>query len=106
MNLVPARIDAGAVLLGGTALATGVQLPPGEVTLGFRPEDLVPGARGLVLAVSYVEELGASRLIHGTHDGVPILAAAASDAPLGASMSFGVRPEHLHYFDPRSGMRC
>ncbi len=106
MNLVPARIDGGAVRLGATTLATGVPRPPGEVTLGFRPEDLIPGAGGLELAVTYVEELGASRLIHGTHDGVPVLAAAPSDAPIGASMSFGVKTEHLHYFDPRSGMRC
>jgi ABC-type sugar transport system ATPase subunit len=105
MNLVPARIDGGAVRLGATTLATGVPRPPGEVTLGFRPEDLIPGAGGLELAVTYVEELGASRLIHGTHDGVPVLAAAPSDAPIGASMSFGVRTEQLHYFDPRSGMR-
>jgi sn-glycerol 3-phosphate transport system ATP-binding protein len=105
MNLVSARIDGGAVLLGGATVATGVQLPPGEVTLGFRPEDLVPGGRGLDLRVTYVEELGASRLVHGTHDGVAILAVAPPDAPLEATMSFSLRPEYLHYFHPQSGLR-
>jgi sn-glycerol 3-phosphate transport system ATP-binding protein len=105
MNLVPARIEGGAVRLGGTTLATGVQRPAGEVTLGFRPEDLVPGAGGLEVAVTYVEELGASRLIHGSRDGVSILAVAPPDMPLGETASFGIRPDLLHFFDPASGVR-
>jgi sn-glycerol 3-phosphate transport system ATP-binding protein len=105
MNLVPARIDGGAVLLGGTTIATNVPHAPGQVTLGFRPEDLVPGDRGLELQVTYVEELGASRLVHGTHDGVAILAVAPPDTPLRTTMSFGLRPECLHYFEPQSGLR-
>jgi sn-glycerol 3-phosphate transport system ATP-binding protein len=105
MNLVPARIEGGAVRLGGTTLATGVQRPAGEVTLGFRPEDLVPGGGGLGVAVTYVEELGASRLIHGSRDGVSILAVAPPDMPLGETASFGIRPDLLHFFDPASGVR-
>jgi sn-glycerol 3-phosphate transport system ATP-binding protein len=105
MNLVPARINGGAVRLGGATVATGVSLPQGEITLGLRPEDLVPGTGGLDLAVTYVEELGASRLIHGTHDDVPIVAAVPADAPLGETMSFEVRCDLLHFFDPKSGRR-
>jgi sn-glycerol 3-phosphate transport system ATP-binding protein len=105
MNLVPARVEGGAVRLGGATLVTGVQLPPGEVTLGLRPEDFVVGAYDLELAVTYVEELGAFRLIHGRHDGVPIVAAVPSEEPVCETMRVGVRRELLHFFDARSGVR-
>jgi sn-glycerol 3-phosphate transport system ATP-binding protein len=105
MNLVPARIEGGVVTLGGATLADGMAHRPGEVTLGLRPEDLVPGPGGLDLAVTYVEELGASRLVHGTHAGVPVLAATPAGHPVGDRMAFTVRPDLLHFFDPGSGAR-
>jgi sn-glycerol 3-phosphate transport system ATP-binding protein len=55
--------------------------------------------------VTYVEELGASRLIHGSHGDVPIVAAVPANAPLGDTMSFDIRRDLLHFFDPKSGRR-
>jgi sn-glycerol 3-phosphate transport system ATP-binding protein len=100
MNLVPARIEGGTVRLGSAVIATGMELPPGEVTLGLRPEHLVPEEGEIDLRVTYVEELGALRLIHGTCDGVAIIATAPPDVPLGGVMRFGIRPDQLHFFDP------
>jgi sn-glycerol 3-phosphate transport system ATP-binding protein len=105
MNLVPARIEGGAVRLGGATLAQGIAIRPGDVTLGFRPEDLVPGAGELDLAVNYVEELGASRLVHGAHEGVPVLAATPAGHPVADRMAFAIRPDLLHFFDSASGAR-
>ncbi len=105
MNLVPARIDGGEVWLGATRIGTGIDRPPGEVTLGMRPEDLTPGRGGISLRVSYVEELGASRLIHGTHEGQDLIAATSPDHPLSDDMELSIRPEALHFFDPRTGVR-
>ena len=105
MTLLPARIDGGAVRLGSATIATGVDRPPGPVTLGLRSEDVVPGAGGIVIDVTYVEELGATRLVHGLQEGQEIVAATPPDHPLSDRMEFGIRPEMLHFFDPGTGAR-
>jgi sn-glycerol 3-phosphate transport system ATP-binding protein len=107
MNLVPARIDGGTLRLGHATLATGLDLPPGEVTLGLRPEDLAPcgGAGALDLRVAYVEELGATRLVHGTHEDIAMVAAIPADHPPGDRIALAVRPDLLHLFDPVTGRR-
>jgi sn-glycerol 3-phosphate transport system ATP-binding protein len=75
--------------------------------LGFRAEDLVadPGSDGIEILVTYVEELGASRLVHGTHEGTMLVAATPADQPLTERMRFSIRPDRLHYFDLQSGRR-
>ncbi len=105
MNLVPARIDGGEVWLGTARIASGVDRPPGDVVLGMRPEDLAPGSGGIFLQVAYVEELGASRLVHGLHEGREIVAATSPDHPLADRMEFSIRPEMLHFFDTSTGKR-
>jgi sn-glycerol 3-phosphate transport system ATP-binding protein len=105
MNLLPARIEGGEVRLGTARVAHGIDRRPGEVTLGMRPEDLMPGQGGIVLRLAYVEELGATRLVHGTHEGVEVIAATTPDHPLSDEMEFAIRPEALHFFDPASGRR-
>jgi sn-glycerol 3-phosphate transport system ATP-binding protein len=105
MNLVQGRIEAGEARLGGLRLAHGINRPAGEVTLGIRPEDLMPGAGGIVLRPNYVEELGASRLVHGAHEGHEIIAATTPDHPITDEMEFAIRPGALHFFDPATGAR-
>jgi sn-glycerol 3-phosphate transport system ATP-binding protein len=105
MNLLPARIDGGELWLGSARIAAGIDRPPGEVTLGLRPEDLVPGKGGIVLLLAYVEELGATRLVHGTLEGQQVMAATTPDHPLSDEMEFTIRPEALHIFDPATGVR-
>jgi sn-glycerol 3-phosphate transport system ATP-binding protein len=105
MNLVQGRIDAGEARLGGLRLAHGINRPAGEVTLGIRPEDLMPGAGGIVLRPTYVEELGAARLVHGAHEEHQIIAATTPDHPITDEMEFAIRPGALHFFDPATGVR-
>ena len=60
--------DAHAAALA-REVAAGGGSPP-EVTVGIRPEDLVPSPDGaLSMQVSGIEELGVSRLVHGVIGG-------------------------------------
>ncbi|MFN3646035.1 MAG: sn-glycerol-3-phosphate ABC transporter ATP-binding protein UgpC [Gemmobacter sp.] len=108
MNLLAAARDGGRVVLDGRALA----LPAagaGAVTLGLRPEDLVPVAPGtpgaLDMAVTHVEELGAQRLVHGRVGGQALVAALPADAALADRLALAVEPARAHLFDAASGAR-
>ena len=117
MNLLEATIagDGREVVLDGTRLALPQPCPSQAdrpVTLGLRPEHLMPlteGQGGLPLDVALVEMLGADTVVHGK---VP-----ASGAPLttrvhgtsrvvpGDRLCLMIEPQHLHLFDPLSGRR-
>jgi sn-glycerol 3-phosphate transport system ATP-binding protein len=80
------------------------------VTLGIRPEHLVPAAQGpLHLHVILVETLGADTLAHGTLG--PAGPACAVRLPGSATPAAGEvlplapAPGALHLFDPESGKR-
>ena len=74
MNLLPGKVVApGVVETGGGRIgfaADAFEAADGrEVEVGIRPEDLRFGSGGegeLAFAKDFVEELGATRLIHGT----------------------------------------
>ena len=92
MNLVPGRIAAPGVVesAGGRIgfVADAFEASDGrEVEIGIRPEDLRFGSGGegeLAFTKDFVEELGATRLFHGTSGEaalvVAVAAAAADDA--------------------------
>jgi sn-glycerol 3-phosphate transport system ATP-binding protein len=107
MNLVNARIDAGRVMVGGSVFADAIALPDQPVTLGVRPEDMQPGVgpHGFDLAVSFVEEMGAERLVHGTHEGQRMIATQSPDHPLSAQLRLCAPADRLHLFDPTTGLR-
>ena len=75
------------------------------VEVGIRPEDLRFGSGGegeLAFAKDFVEELGATRLIHGTVGTAPIaLAVAATAGDAGSSLA--ADRETVHLFDPETG---
>ena len=75
------------------------------VEVGIRPEDLRFGSGGegeLAFAKDFVEELGATRLIHGTVGTAPIaLAVAATAGDAGSSLA--ADRETVHLFDPQTG---
>lgn len=64
MNLFEADTRDGGAYVGDLRLAdTDAQ---GPITVGIRPEDLIPDAQGAIQAeIALIEELGAHRLLHG-----------------------------------------
>lgn len=92
MNLLPAEVAPA--------------LAPSGTTLGIRPEDLIPAADGpLTMQVSAIEELGATRLIHGTVGGAPLTVATPPDFAPGETLNLAVAAEAVHVFDRESGTR-
>ena len=78
------------------------------ISLGIRPEHLVPDQKGgIEIVLQIAEPLGANTLLHGRISG--------SDQAITASLSgvhqidadrsrrFSVKPDHIHLFDPASG---
>ncbi|HEU0159784.1 MAG TPA: ATP-binding cassette domain-containing protein, partial [Hyphomicrobiaceae bacterium] len=112
MNLLPGRITGpGTVEIKGGRMpfrAEAFAFAVGqEVDVGVRPEDLVlsrAGAvNGLPFARDFVEELGATRLIHGNLGEVPIVVAVATSAEAVADGAIAVEPAAVHLFDRASG---
>jgi ABC-type sugar transport system ATPase subunit len=112
MNLIPGRLEAGGVDLGGAVLP--LDPPAGEpgrsVLAGLRPEHLEPAGDGpLSLRVELLERLGADTILHGrladTDTSVVVRAAGSVALPLGENLRFAIRPEHVHLFDLDTGWR-
>ena len=110
MNLVTARVADGHVLIGNARMKhpdslAGVQ----EVIVGLRPEDasLASGANGaqLTLAVEFIEELGAERLLHGRSEGHALTISVDPDTPLADTVPVSINESALHFFDVDSGRR-
>ena len=117
MNLMPGRITArGIVETGGGSLA----FDPAQfhvaasisVDVGIRAEDigLVAGrsgdGTGLAFAPEFIEELGATRVIHGTVSGQPLEFVMPAAAELPASGGYRISPASaaaVHLFDATSG---
>jgi sn-glycerol 3-phosphate transport system ATP-binding protein len=111
MNLVPGRVTGpGEVEVGGGRLAfdaSALAVEAGrEVEVGIRPEDLrlaSPGEGALTFTKDFAEELGATRLFHGTVGDAAMVVALSGPAPTGASFGLSAAPEAVHLFDPASG---
>jgi sn-glycerol 3-phosphate transport system ATP-binding protein len=111
MNLMPARVVApGQAQLAGGRIAFdpgAFEVAEGEqVEIGIRPEDLrFAGAEdaNLPFKRDFVEELGATRLVHGTIGDAPVVVAvAAADPSEGAIL--GTERNAVHVFDPQTGL--
>jgi sn-glycerol 3-phosphate transport system ATP-binding protein len=114
MNLVPGRVSAPGTVTtdGGTlsfpehAFTTSVGQ---SVEIGIRPEDFVvdPGSSdaGLAFERDLIEELGATRLLHGLSGASPcIVVTPAADAiPAATKLRLTVPSEGVHLFDATSG---
>ena len=114
MNFLPGRLEGTkTVVIDGRPVRLG-ETPPGRlsgaaVEVGIRPEDLTPAASGagdLRLEIEFVEELGATQLVHGRIGGVATaVQVAAGTAQDGGTLELGVEPRSLHLFDATSGLR-
>jgi multiple sugar transport system ATP-binding protein len=93
------RCGAGALDVGAAVVA------------GFRPEDmqLIPAASAgaIPFATDMVEELGASKLLHGQLAGAECIAAVPSAISLStrATLFAQIAPESIHLFDGETGTR-
>ena len=114
MNMLAGRIEAGHVVIGDLRLAAP-DLPAGladglKVTVGLRPEDVVVADardRSLTVDVDFVEELGATRLLHGNFAGQAIIlqVQASHAAAASGKVGFSVPTTALHVFDATTGNR-
>jgi sn-glycerol 3-phosphate transport system ATP-binding protein len=110
MNLIPGKVvGAGLVETGGGRIGfapDAFMARDGQaVEVGIRPEDLRLGsgeAGELHFVKDFVEELGATRLIHGNVAGAPITLAVATTAGDAGSTICADRAS-VHLFDPETG---
>jgi multiple sugar transport system ATP-binding protein len=115
MNLIPAQVrhDDGAlrVVAEGLDLPFGLadQLPTRDVLLGIRPEQLRltsdnPAIRATVRAI---ENLGGDELAHADLGAARITVRGPRPLGLrpGDALGATAHPDHLHLFDPASGLR-
>jgi sn-glycerol 3-phosphate transport system ATP-binding protein len=115
MNFLPGKrsgddVDVG----GGVRIALPAQLrqdAPDAITVGIRPEHLVPGegAGGPVFRfkVETVEALGADSMVHGEFGAGTVVARVEGHATpaLGTALHFSVMPGKLYFFDTVTGKR-
>ncbi|MBA4796223.1 MAG: sn-glycerol-3-phosphate import ATP-binding protein UgpC [Rhizobiales bacterium] len=108
MNLVSGRIDGHELSIGDARIPLAETWPQGEVRVGIRAEDLVLAGEGEAmfdLAIDYVEELGAQRLVHGLIGDQPLTAVLGSNVPLGDRLPLHIAPSRLHFFALDTGRR-
>ena len=107
MNLLDATASASRLTIGDSVLDLAGPLPAeGAVTVGIRPEDMHPtSGAGLAAKLDYVEELGATRLVHCLAGEQKLTAALSPNIPLADTMTFALAPEKLHFFEAATGKR-
>lgn len=109
MNLLPARLEGGSVVVEGVEFALGGgSAEARDVVLGLRPGDLKVGQAGIAATVEFVEDLGDSVIVNlqaGLHRlkarRDPQEAALAEGQHVGISFA----PVAAHLFDRESGLR-
>jgi len=107
MNLLPAKLTDAGVKLGDQVLPIQTS-HRGDVLLGLRPErvQISDSGSGASMKVTIVEELGATRLIHGIVGGQDITIARDADQPVPTDQAvISFRPEDAHFFHLTTGRR-
>ena len=108
MNLVHGRIEGSELTIDGERIALDGAWPQGDVRVGMRAEDLVLAGEGEVmfdLAIDYVEELGAQRLVHGLIGHQHLTAVVGSSVPLADRLPLRIATDRLHFFAADTGQR-
>jgi ABC-type sugar transport system ATPase subunit len=114
MNFLAGKANGGDAIgleHGGSARTTRTKIESGRaITLGIRPEHLVPcgDADAFVRGpVEMVEQLGADALVHIGHgDGVIIARVPHGKSPdVGSSYCLTADPARVFAFDPATGAR-
>jgi len=110
MNLLKGIADGSRFTIGGEALALPQAAPrAGELMLGARPEHVEIDSLGTwAMKVDVQEMLGAERLVYGRIGEAPFTLRIDGNLPApraGDVIRLRAAPEHLHWFDPQSGVR-
>jgi sn-glycerol 3-phosphate transport system ATP-binding protein len=117
MNLIPAAVSDGRVVVGGYPVGAA---PDGhsDVVVGMRPESLrlqPDGQAGIAATVDFHEPLGSHALVHAllgdssarvVDDDAPaiVVQAPADVSPEpGQRISLAVEPKHVYLFDATTG---
>ncbi|MDO6588949.1 sn-glycerol-3-phosphate ABC transporter ATP-binding protein UgpC [Loktanella sp. D2R18] len=105
MNLVSAKGVGRQVLIGDSAISH--PCADGDVTLGIRPEQVTLSDTGTIpFKLTLVEELGASRLLHGKIAGQDFVVNTPNDdAALADDLLLDFGLDALHLFDALTGQR-
>jgi glycerol transport system ATP-binding protein len=103
MNLLPARVENGAVMLGDRRVETTARDPgaagAGDFEIGIRPEFVAFDETGLPVQVVKVSDAGRFRIVDTRHDGkiVRLLVDEGSAIPSdGAAIRFVPEMTHLY----------
>jgi len=117
MNLLEGEFDADGLFVHGTGgrirveSLNGQRVPGRKIVLGVRPEAVrrsdANTAGAIPAVVDYVEELGASRLIHADANGSRLIALDTDTAEIasGTSVHLSLGQEALHVFSAEDGRR-
>jgi len=110
MNLMPGKsVESGVVETPGGKLSFDAKRfsASGEVEVGVRPEDIhaAGGANGIPFTPELVEELGATRLLHGNFGATPIIVAIPASGTVheNKEMRLSIDPAAVHLFDKNTG---
>jgi sn-glycerol 3-phosphate transport system ATP-binding protein len=114
MNMLRGVVADGGIQVGQSLLPAprfAEALPAGRpVILGLRPEDIVAADardRSLTVHIDFVEELGATRLLHGSIGGDPLIIQTPTAQSFQDETRIGISidPANLHLFDPETTRR-
>jgi multiple sugar transport system ATP-binding protein/inositol-phosphate transport system ATP-binding protein len=108
MNLLPARIEAGSIVVASHRVAAApAGAPVGEVVLGIRPSHLRLAAEGLPARLLLSENLGETMLLNVDVDGaiVKLRLPEVGRFTVGEALHLAFDPAHIHLFDPKSRLR-
>ena len=109
MNLFSGRLDGNSVWVGDyrVDLATAPDHPAGAVTVGVRPSHIRLDGEGLAARLYLSENLGETMLLnfHVADQLVKVRLPEVRYFPENEVMSLTFEPDHIHLFDPRTGLR-
>jgi ABC-type sugar transport system ATPase subunit len=109
MNLLPAQVEGGAIIIAGHKMAAaeyGAALPR-EVVVGIRPSHIRLAQDGLPARLLLSENLGESMLLNVDAAGaiVKLRLGEVCHIATGAALRLAFDSAHIHLFDPQSHRR-
>ena len=108
MNFLSAEVRAGRIHAGSLDLGPAPKGQTGALTVGLRPEHVLPtDGTGLPLTVEVIEPTGAETLVIGRLGDQPVVCAFRDRIDLrpGSVMPVAPVPGALHLFDPQTEQR-